>query len=95
MSLRPLANRVLIRPIYPDKAPDALIDLAEDPPVIGDVVAIGPIRCPSCGEPLPAELEIGARVVMRPTYYQEITVNGETLWMVDLAHVLARVEAHG
>lgn len=87
--LRPLSNRVLLRPIVQESG-GLIVDPDPAEPVIGEVVAVGPSRC-SCGEPVAAELVPGAYVVMRPNRFQEVTVDGDVLWMVDLADVIATV----
>lgn len=94
--LRPIGDRVLLRPVPPAPAPDRVIATLEpEPTVQGDVLAVGAGRCAECRSPLAAALAPGMRVALRPTaLYQEITVDGETLWMVPIEDVIGEVEAH-
>jgi co-chaperonin GroES (HSP10) len=96
--MRPIGPRVLVRPVPPPADPDPLLVQLEEPPITqGDVIAVGQCRCPECGEPQTLDdLLPGARVLLRPTaIVQEITMDGETVWMVPLADVVAEVLIDG
>ncbi len=91
--IRPIGPRVLVRPVVV-KASEIIELVREDYPQIADVIAVGAIRCASCGMPRidPAITE-GARIALRATtVFHEIDVDGETLWMVDLDDVIGEVE---
>jgi hypothetical protein len=96
--IRPIGARAFVRPIVPEPDPNPLVVSLDAPPVTqGDVIAVGRYHCPACGAPQTIDdLRPGARVLLRPTaIVQEITIDGETLWSVPLADVVAEVLIDG
>lgn len=92
--IRPIGPRVLIRPVPTEPEADAVIvQLDADPPVAGDVVAVGVSwRCPDCGGPVHPPVSEGMRVALRPTaVYQAVTLDGEELWMVGADDIIGVV----
>jgi chaperonin GroES len=95
MKIRPLANRVLIRPSNPEaKTPGGIIipDNAKEKQARGEVLAVGPGRILEDGSRLPVEIQAGAVVLYGKYAGQEIELDGESLRMVSDEDVLAVVE---
>ena len=66
MKLKPLADRVLVRPIEEreQKRGGIIIpDTAKEKPVQGEVVAVGPGKLNDDGKKVPLEVKIGDRVL--------------------------------
>lgn len=91
MKLRPLGERVLVRPIEKDQKPESLIkipDSAKPEPMTGEVVAVGK----SC---FPDEIDqiVSGDIVMYGKYAgEDVEVDGEKLKMLQLVDVIAVVE---
>lgn len=91
-SLRPIGPRVLVRPVYPDADPSAIVLANPDDPTVADVIAVGEPRCKACGGRQTLSVAPGMRVTLRPeALFHEVTVGGETLWLVPIDDVVAEV----
>lgn len=86
--LRVIGPNALIDPIVtPPSDVIALTDRVV--PVVGRVVAIGPVRCPECGTPTPPDVAPGALVLVPPTAGQEIVVDDHAYWLVPIRDLVA------
>jgi len=80
MKIRPLADRVVIRPSPADDTTRGgiiLPDTAKEKPVLGEVVAVGPGRVNDDGKILTPEVRVGDRVLYGKYSGTEITIAGE------------------
>jgi len=80
MKIRPLADRVVIRPSPADDTTRGgiiLPDTAKEKPVLGEVVAVGPGRFNDDGKILTPEVRVGDRVLYGKYSGTEITIAGE------------------
>lgn len=94
--LRPIGPRVLVRPVYPEVGPSAVVLANPEDPTVADVIAVGEPRCKRCGERQRLWVDAGQRVTLRPeALFHEVTVGGETLWLVPIDDVLAEVLPEG
>jgi len=88
--LKPLGERVLVRPMQPDTTTESGIVLVQDrvPETMGEIVAIGEVI-----PPLPPDsVQIGDVVVFSWQAGQEVLMDGERLIMLYQDDLLATVE---
>lgn len=86
-TLRMLGSRVLLKPITaaPRSEIIALTDKAWT--FAAEVVSLGRPRCASCAQPLTVDLAVGDRVYVPASKGHEITMNGETFWVLDFEDI--------
>lgn len=96
----PFYDRVLVRPIDPPKpAPGAIIvpDTAKEPPLEGEVLAVGPGRIADTGHAsyqVVSQAKVGDRILFGKFAGTEITLDGEDLKIMRDEEILGRIEAH-
>lgn len=95
--LRPLGDRVLVRPIYPEPPKsESGIEIVQnyDPPVTTGTVAIRPAfsKCPTCEAKRPPQFAEGTQVIFSPAAGEEVQIYGEVLIMLREQDILAVVE---
>ncbi len=93
MSLKPLGDRVLVRPEDTDEAlPSGLVipDTAKEKPQEGTVLAIGPGAYFE-GKRVPLDVKEGDRVVYSKYGGTEVKVDGEELLILSERDILAVV----
>jgi chaperonin GroES len=91
MKLRPLQDRVLIRLVEPEtkSAGGILIpDTAQEKPMEGEVVAVGPGMRDEAGKLYPPDVEAGDRVLFGKWSGTEIKLDGEDLMMLKQADIM-------
>ena len=89
MKLKPLGERVLVRPIEKEQKTESLIkipDSAKPEPMTGEVIAIG------TDDAVEEVLSVGETVMYGKYAGEEIEVDGEKLKMLQLVDVIAVVE---
>lgn len=80
MKLKPLADRVIIKPMpAEEKTKGGIIvpDTAKEKPVIGEIVAVGPGKRSEDGKVIPMEVKVGNKVLYGKYSGTEVTVEGE------------------
>ena len=80
MKIKPLADRVVIKPSPAEektKGGIILPDTAKEKPVVGEVVAAGPGRRGDDGKLVPMELKVGDKVLYGKYSGTEVTLDGE------------------
>lgn len=80
MRLKPLADRVIIKPLpAEEKTKGGIIvpDTAKEKPVMGEVVAAGPGKRGDDGKLVPMEVKVGDKVLYGKYSGTEVTVDGE------------------
>lgn len=90
--LRPLADRVVVKPIEAEektKGGIVLPDTAKDKPQEGEVIAVGPGRILENGTKIPPEVKVGDRVIYSKYSGSEIKVEGEEYLIVRESDILA------
>lgn len=100
MDLKPLGDRVLIKPDTPieETASGLLLKQSWQPEQTGTVVAVGETSCGRCKALIPSDVKPGDAVVFSWQVGQEITVNhGEERYLLmrqsDILCVLEGAEA--
>jgi chaperonin GroES len=80
ISLKPLADRVVIKPsVAEEKTKGGIIvpDTAKEKPVWGEVIAAGPGRTTDEGKHIAMEVKVGDKVLYGKYSGTEITLDGE------------------
>ena len=92
MQLKPLADRVVVRPSKAEeKTKGGIIvpDTAKEKPVWGEVIAAGPGRTSDDGKHIPMEVKTGDRVLYGKYSGTEVTVEGEELLIMRESDIFA------
>jgi chaperonin GroES len=95
MKLRPLQDRVLIRRVEPEAktAGGILIpDTAQDKPMEGEIVAVGPGARDTDGKLLPLDVKTGDRVLFGKWSGTEVKLDGEELLIMKESDIMGIVE---
>ena len=91
--LKPLADRVVVKPIELEtvsKGGIVLPDTAKEKPQEGKVVAVGEGRLSDDGKRLPMDVKVGDIVIYAKYGGTEIKINDEELVILRESHILAK-----
>jgi chaperonin GroES len=94
MKMKPLADRVVIKPSPADertKGGIILPDTAKEKPVVGEVVAIGPGKVSDDGKNVPMEVKVGDKVLYGKYSGTEVTYEGDEYLIMREADIFAVV----
>ncbi len=94
MKLKPLADRVVIKPAAAEektKGGIILPDTAKEKPVIGEVVAVGPGKVADDGKKISPEVKVGDKVLYGKYSGTEVTVEGEEYLIMRESDIFAIV----
>ncbi len=94
MNIKPLADRILVKPIdQPEKKKGGIIipDTAKEKPQEGEVIAIGKGRLTDSGERIAPEVKKGDKVLFGKYSGTEISINDENYLILRESDVLAIV----
>ena len=94
MKLKPLADRIVIKPAPAEektKGGIILPDTAKEKPVSGEVVAVGPGKITDDGKKIALEVKVGDKVLYGKYSGTEVTVEGEDYLIMREADVFAIV----
>jgi chaperonin GroES len=94
MKMKPLADRVVIKPAAAEektKGGIILPDTAKEKPVIGEVVAVGPGKVTDDGKKVNLEVKVGDKVLYGKYSGTEVTVEGEEYLIMREADIFAIV----
>jgi chaperonin GroES len=94
MKMKPLADRVVIKPSpAEEKSKGGIIlpDTAKEKPVVGEVVATGPGKVADDGKKIPMEVKVGDKVLYGKYSGTEVTVEGEEYLIMREADIFAIV----
>ena len=98
MKLRPLWDRVLIRRVEPEAKTAGGIfipDTAQEKPMEGEVVAVGPGARGEDGKVHPLDVKTGDRVLFGKWSGTEIKIDGEELMIMKEADIMGCFEGAG
>ncbi|MBF8378123.1 co-chaperone GroES [Alicyclobacillus mali] len=93
--LKPLADRVVIRPVEREEKTASgifLPDNAKEKPQEGEVIAVGPGKLDEKGNRVAMEVKVGDRVIYSKYAGTEVKVNNEELLILRESDILAIVE---
>jgi len=94
MNIKPLADRVIIKPSPAEektKGGIILPDTAKEKPVVGEIVAIGPGKVTDDGKKVPPEVKVGDKVLYGKYSGTEVTIEGEQYLIMREADIFAIV----
>jgi len=94
MKIKPLADRVVIKPSPAEektKGGIILPDTAKEKPVMGEVVAVGPGKVADDGTKIIPEVKVGDKVLYGKYSGTEVTVDGEEYLFMREADIFAIV----
>jgi len=94
MKMKPLADRVVIKPSPADeKTKGGIIvpDTAKEKPVIGEVVAVGPGKVADDGTKITPEVKVGDKVLYGKYSGTEVTVEDDEYLIMREADIFAIV----
>jgi chaperonin GroES len=92
MNLKPLADRVVVKPsAAEEKTKGGIIvpDTAKEKPVWGEVIAIGPGKTSDEGKLIPLEVKVGDCVLYGKYSGTEVTIDGEELLIMRESDIFA------
>lgn len=92
MKIKPLADRVVIKPSDPgEKVQGGIIipDTAKEKPMQGEVAAVGPGKVSESGQKVAMEVKKGDRVLYGKYSGTEVTVDGEDYLIMRESDILA------
>jgi Co-chaperonin GroES (HSP10) len=92
MNLKPLADRVIVKPLEPEeKTKGGIIipDNAKEKPQKGEVIAVGPGKIADNGQKITMELKKGDKVLYGKYSGSEVTVDGTDLLIMRESDILA------
>jgi len=78
MNLKPLADRVIIKPAPAEektKGGIILPDTAKEKPMQGEIIAVGPGKVTDDGKTIPLEVKVGDKVLYGKYYGTEVTID--------------------
>ena len=94
MNIKPLADRVVIKPSQAEertKGGIILPDTAKEKPVVGQVVAVGPGKVSDDGKKIALEVKVGDKVLYGKYSGTEVNVEGDDFLIMREADIFAIV----
>lgn len=94
-NLRPLADRVVIKPLEREETTKSglfLPETAKEKPQQGEIVAVGPGRRDEDGDYIPMDVKVGDRVLFAKYAGTEIKLDDETVLILKETDILGVVE---
>ncbi len=98
MNLKPLHDRLIVRPAKPEEVTKGgiiLPDTAKEKPVQGEVLACGPGKYDESGKLTPIGVKVGDKVLYGKYSGTEISLDGEDVLIMRESDVFAIVETNG
>ncbi len=95
LKLRPLGDRVLVKPIEKEtQLPSGLVlpETAKDKPQIGEILAVGPGMRTDEGKRIPLDVKVGQKVAFPKYAGTELKLNGDEYLLLREDDLLAIVE---
>ncbi|MBI2098861.1 co-chaperone GroES [Candidatus Uhrbacteria bacterium] len=95
MNVRPLGDRVIVRPIKEEEATKAgiiLPDTAKEKPERGEVIAVGPGKMLENGTRVAISVKAGEKVLFKKYSPDELKVEGQEVYVLREEDLLAVIE---
>jgi len=92
MNLKPLADRVVVRPsVAEERTKGGIIvpDTAKEKPVWGEIIAVGPGKVSEEGKLIVLEVKVADRVLYGKYSGTEVTIDGEELLIMRESDIFA------
>jgi chaperonin GroES len=94
-NIRPLGDRVLVKPIEQDTETDSgllLPETAKEKPQEGEVVAVGAGKRDDDGDRIALDVEVGNRVIFAKYAGTEVKLGGDKMLIMKESDILGIVE---
>ncbi|MCD6569015.1 co-chaperone GroES [bacterium] len=95
MNIKPLSDHIFVEPIKEEKTSKAGIvipDTAEEKPMMGKVLAVGPGRQNDEGKVIPMNIKVGDKVLFAKYSPTEIKIDDKEYYVIRESDVMAIVE---
>ena len=99
MTLRPLGDRIVVKPLESEEKTEGgiyLPDTAKEKPQKGEVIAVGPGRVvesgPNAGKTIPPEVKVGDKVLFSKYGGTDVKIDGEEYKILSMSDILAVIE---
>ncbi|MDP1709659.1 MAG: co-chaperone GroES [Candidatus Komeilibacteria bacterium] len=95
MNIRPLGDRVIVRPSKEEEATKAgiiLPDTAKEKPERGEIIAVGPGKLLENGTRASVSVKVGEKVLFKKYSPDELKVDGEEVYVLREEDILAVIE---
>lgn len=95
MNLKPLANRVIIKPLDQEKTTASgivLPETKEERPSQGEIMATGPGKRNDKGELIPMTVQVGNKILFKKYGPDEFELHNEKFLIADEEDILAIIE---
>jgi chaperonin GroES len=95
MKLRPLADRLVVKPLEgEDKTSGGIVlpDTAKEKPTKGKVISVGPGKLTKTGEHIPIPIRTGDTILFSKYSGNEIKIDGTEYKIISESEVLAVIE---
>lgn len=95
MNVKPLSDRVLVKPIEQDKTARGGIiipDTAKERPQEGEIISVGPGKIADSGELIAMSVKAGQKVLYGKYAGTEITIDGSEYLIMQESNILAIIE---
>jgi len=92
MNIKPLADRVVVKPTEQEEVRQGTIiipDTAKEKPQQGEIVAVGPGKITENGTKVKLEVKVGDKVLYGKYSGTEVTIDGEDYLIMRESDVLA------
>jgi len=92
MNIKPLADRVVVKPLEQEEAKVGSIyipETAKEKPQEGEIVAAGPGKASETGEIVKMEVKVGDKVLYGKYSGTEVTIDGDDYLIMRESDVLA------
>ncbi|MDZ7291191.1 MAG: co-chaperone GroES [candidate division KSB1 bacterium] len=92
MNIKPLADRVVVRPLEPEEKKQGSIiipDTAKEKPMQGEVVAVGPGKITETGQKIAMEVKKGDKVLYGKYAGTEVSIDGKDYLILRESDILA------
>jgi chaperonin GroES len=92
MNIKPLADRVVVKPLEAEEKKQGTIiipDTAKEKPMQGEIVAVGPGKMTESGQKVAMEVKKGDKVLYGKYSGTEVTVDGKEYLIVRESDILA------
>lgn len=92
MNIKPLADRVVVRPVEEGETKKGGIiipDTAKEKPMQGEIIEVGPGKVSDDGKKLPLEVKKGDRVLYGKYSGTEVSIDGEELLIMRESDIFA------
>lgn len=92
MKIKPLADRVIVKPIDPEETKQGGIiipDTAKEKPQEGEVIAVGPGKVSEAGNQVTMEVKKGDKVLYGKYSGTDVTVEGQDYLIMRESDILA------